>query len=58
MQYSVAAAYATADKDRKEVLQKLLLQGNFFFLPPHSLPFYQLEGYENTKILIFHLDFS
>ncbi|XP_062073459.1 phosphomevalonate kinase, peroxisomal isoform X3 [Humulus lupulus] len=27
VQYSVAAAYATADKDRKEVLQKLLLQG-------------------------------
>ncbi|XP_062076646.1 phosphomevalonate kinase, peroxisomal-like isoform X2 [Humulus lupulus] len=27
VQYSVAAAYATADKDMKEVLQKLLLQG-------------------------------
>ncbi|KAM6556560.1 hypothetical protein CsatB_003579 [Cannabis sativa] len=27
VQYSVAAAYAIADKDRKEVLQKLLLQG-------------------------------
>ncbi|XP_062111360.1 phosphomevalonate kinase, peroxisomal-like isoform X2 [Humulus lupulus] len=27
VQYFVAAAYATADKDRKEVLQELLLQG-------------------------------
>lgn len=32
VQYSVAAAYATFDQSKKEVLHKLLLQGNITLL--------------------------
>lgn len=30
IQYSVAAAFATFDNDKKDALRKLLLQGNFY----------------------------
>jgi len=36
VQYSVAAAYATADQNKKDLLHKLLLQGNTVFLGPFN----------------------
>jgi hypothetical protein len=37
VQYSVAAAYATADQNKKDLLHKLLLQGkNCYFLSPFN----------------------
>lgn len=36
VQYSVAAAYATFDQNKKDLLHKLLLQGNAVFLTPFN----------------------